>query len=34
MLPTQPNEKKIPNENGEIKSIYINEFYVGIDYLR
>ena len=31
MLPTQPNEKKIPNENGEIKSIYINEFY---DYLR
>ena len=34
MLPTQPNEKKIPNENREIKSVYINEFYVGIDYLR
>ena len=26
--------KKFPNENGEIKSIYINESYIGIDYLR
>ena len=26
--------KKFLNENGEIKSIYINESYVGIDYLR
>ena len=34
MLPTLTNVKKIPNENGEIKSIYINESYVGIDYLR
>ena len=34
MLPTLPNVKKIPNENGEIKSIYINESYIGIDYLR
>ena len=26
--------EKISNENGEIKSIYINESYIGIDYLR
>ena len=25
---------KNPNENGKIKSIYINESYIGIDYLR
>ena len=26
--------EKNTNENGEIKSIYINESYIGIDYLR
>ena len=26
--------KNFPNENGEIISIYINESYIGIDYLR
>ena len=26
--------EKFLNENGEIKSIYINESYIGIDYLR
>ena len=26
--------EKSTNENGEIKSIYINESYIGIEYLR
>ena len=30
-LSTLPNVKKFPNENGEIKSIFINEYYISID---
>ena len=34
LLPTLPNVKKFPNENGEIKSIYTNESYIDIEYLK